>query len=133
VRSARAASAVVALVVCAWFALGVREARDTSKASALVSKPRFATAAEAREVRSLLHDARLLNPDEELNILRGRLALQRRDQRLARQIFAEVTRSEPRNLEGWLWLAHASASNQSLFDYALTRVRKLEPILPTSR
>lgn len=125
----RGLAAALALVVCAWFALGVRQAHGTDGAMAILSQGSRITAAQARHVDSLLADARTLNPDGEVDILRGRAALSRGQIQTAQRILGQVARAEPQNLEAWLWLAHSAGSNRMLFYRALVRVRKLEPVV----
>lgn len=126
----RAASLIIVLVVCAWFALGIRQATSLTAAETLVDAQTHATAAQARRVQSLLDEAAMLNPDREVDILRARILLERGQDRPALGIIEGVTRAEPQNIEAWLWLAHASPSNPRRFYYALRRVGQLEPLLP---
>ncbi|HWJ50969.1 MAG TPA: hypothetical protein VNR42_08115 [Solirubrobacteraceae bacterium] len=127
----RVALGIVALVVCAWFELGIRQAHDTAAATAIVTAhPQTASAAQTRKVESLLHAAGQLNPDVEVDLLRGRIVLAGGDPAGARRIIAAVTRAEPRNLEAWLTLASASTDSRPSFLNALEHVRRLEPLLP---
>lgn len=122
--------AVLALVVCAWFALGARQAINTSRASAIVSGASKLSSAEASRTLALLHDAGTLNPDRNVDILRGQAYLASGNAQVARRVLSAVTREEPQNVEGWLWLAHASGTNAALFTSSLVHVRQLEPRLP---
>jgi hypothetical protein len=131
VRAASAICAAVALVACAWFALGARQAIDTQRATAIVSQGRMATIAQERKVSSLVHAARFLNPDREPDLLLATAELEHGEQARARRLFESVARSEPQNLEAWVGLAEASSDNRALYAYALGRVRALEPRLPT--
>lgn len=121
---------MVAVGVSAWFALDVHQAIDTSRAAAIADRGNHATAAQERQVDSLVGAARLLNPDKEPDVLLGQVEVEHGDFARARRLLAAVTRSEPENLEGWLWLAHAAASNSPLFRFALRHVSQLEPRLP---
>ncbi len=69
----RSVLAVLALVCCAWFALGVRQSHDLAAANAIVSAQGKPTPAQARRVNSLLDSASTLNPDQQVNILRAGL------------------------------------------------------------
>jgi predicted Zn-dependent protease len=122
--------AVLALVVCAWFALGASQAINTSRASAIVSGASRLSSAEARRALALLHDAGTLNPDRNVDILRGQAYLASGNAKVARRVLSAVTREEPQNVEGWLWLAHASGTNAALLTSSLVHVRQLEPRLP---
>jgi hypothetical protein len=125
----RIVAAMCALCVAAWFAIGTRQALGTDDATAIVTTARMISPAQARRADALLHEAGLLNPDQEVNILRGAATLEAGHQLAAQRIFEAVTRAEPQNLEAWLWLAHASGTNQRLFVRALDRVRELEPLV----
>lgn len=122
--------AAVAVVVCAWFAFGARQAIDTSRATAIADRGNHASAAEEREVASLVRDSRLLNPDKQPDVLLGQVEVEHGDFARARRVLGAVTRSEPENLQGWLWLAHASPKDRGLFYSALLQVRRLEPLSP---
>jgi Tfp pilus assembly protein PilF len=117
----------LALVACVWFAIGIRQAHDTARAAAIVSERRTATAGEEREVASLVGGARLLNPDKEIDVLLGAIEVEHHDFIRARQVLEAVTRSEPRNIQAWLWLAHSAAHDPALLYVALLHVRELEP------
>jgi predicted Zn-dependent protease len=122
--------AVLALVVCAWFALGARQAIDTSRASATVSGSSKLSSAQARHMLALLDDAGTLNPDRNVDILRGEALQASGNPQAARRVLTAVTREEPENLEAWVGLAKASGSNATLLFNDLRRVRQLEPRLP---
>jgi hypothetical protein len=128
-RALRILPLLGALFVCAWFALGIRQAHDTQQAMTIVGVQPHASAAQARRVNSLLSAAGLLNPDQEVNVLRGQIALERGDARRARAILLAVTRREPRDLQGWLWLLHAAGGLQPYFNEAGTHLRELDPLL----
>lgn len=98
-----------AVVACAWFALGVHQARDTNRASALIGGPAPLTVQQAQRAGSLLSSAATLNPDLTPEILRGQLALEQRQSARAVRILSSVTRREPLNLRAWSQLAYAAA------------------------
>jgi hypothetical protein len=126
----RAAVVAVALFACAWFALGVHQGDAVNDASAIIAKPDAGGAAAARHATSRLDDAGTLNPDEEVNVLRGILARERGDLPRGKRILRGVVRREPENLQGWLELARSSAGDpRTAFD-ALAHVRKLVPAVP---
>ena len=58
---------------------------------------------------SLLNSADWLYPGTEVDILKGRLAIEKGQRPLAR-IERSVTRTEPMNLNGWVWLANSYTS-----------------------
>jgi predicted Zn-dependent protease len=123
--------------VCAWFALGARQAIDTSRGSAIVSSSSTLSSAEAHRALSLLHNAGTLNPDRNVDILRAQAFLASGNTQAAIRVLTTVTREEPQNVEGWLWMAHAvgsnaprASANAALFYSSLRHVRQLEPRLP---
>jgi predicted Zn-dependent protease len=117
----------VALAVCAWFALGIRQANQVNDAAAIVGSP--ASAAQARHAAKLLDDARTLNPDARVDVLRGQLALQQGDRDRAHRILSDVVAREPENLEASVSLARASR-NAAEFRGALAHVAQLVPRVP---
>jgi Tfp pilus assembly protein PilF len=127
----RAAILALAVVVCAWFALGVRQATDTRDATPLIDGQSRLDAARARHAASLLHAAGQLNPDAQVDILRGELALQQGNVARAQRILDDVTRREPDNLNAWIWLAHASPHDPATFRRALAHARRLVPAVPS--
>jgi predicted Zn-dependent protease len=106
---ARVAAVVAALVVCAWFAVGIRQAVNTNRATALVGGGTRLTGPEVRRARSALDAAGSLNPDLGVELLRGQLAFDQHRWVAAERIFMSVTRREPMNLQAWTALAYAAA------------------------
>jgi predicted Zn-dependent protease len=123
---ARALSLVVALVVCAWFALGIRQAHDTSQAAAILSHGAELSYAQAAHADSLLHSARVLNPDLQVDVLRAQAALIENDRARAARILEDVVRREPTNLDGWVFLTRASRNVPEL-ERAAARIAELDP------
>jgi hypothetical protein len=116
-----------ALVALAWFAIGVRQAQDTDRATAIISGAAPLGAAQARHAQSLLHDAGQLNPDTAVDLLRAQLALRQGDRARARAIALDVTRSEPQNLDAWLAYGTASSNDRRAFVFALRHLNELAP------
>lgn len=131
-RVAGATLALLALVVCAWFALGGVQATDTGRATTLLSRGRVSPGRGA-EIRSLLDAAGTLNPDQTVNLLRGQLAYEQGLFTRATQTFLTVTRAEPQNLQAWLTLAHTSAHAPRDFVRALRQIARLLPPVPRTR
>ena len=125
----RTASVIIALAVAAWYAVGIRQAHGTDGATAIVASARTLSAGQARRADALLHEAALLNPDQEVNILRGAVASESHHETRAVRILETVTRAEPENLEAWLYLARVATTDYPLFYRALVRVRRLEPLV----
>jgi predicted Zn-dependent protease len=129
VPTARLLTVCAAVIVCAWFALGIRQAHDISRATTVVGglngQTRL-TAAQAREANSLLNSAATLNPDRTVEVLQARVALLRGDRAQAKRILLGVLASEPDNLDAWYGLA-TSASDSATINHALARIAQLEP------
>jgi predicted Zn-dependent protease len=119
----------VALVVAAWFALGVRQAVNTTRATALITGPGQLTPARGHDARSLLDSAATLNPDRTVNLLRGELALAQNHNASAQRILLALTHSEPQNLDAWVQLAYAAARNHDRALLVLTG-RKISALYP---
>lgn len=125
----RIVCAAVALIVGVWFVLGAIESHDLSAASNIVGGlqgQQRLTSAQAAQARSLLSAAAALNPDQQVNVLRARVALLRGERPLAVRILDRVVRSEPDNLDAWYGLA-TSASSGAAINAALARIDQLEP------
>jgi len=120
--AARAGAVVAALVVAAWFGLGVRQAAGTDAARADVSRLERPTAAQARATRDALDRAGTLNPDLGVEVLRARFALQEGRRADARRILEDVVRREPDGLDGWAALAVVFGDER-----AKAELRRLSP------
>ena len=127
----RISAAVVAVIVAAWFVIGVRQAHGINGATAIVAGSSTLNASEVRRADALLNETKLLNPDQQVRILRGAVSLRGGDPVAAQRIFQSITRTEPKNLDAWLWLARSSGRNRQLFTRALDQVRRLEPLVHT--
>ncbi len=133
-KPVRLTAIVVALVSCAWFALGIRQAHDTTRAQAILSASRPLSQAEAHQAASLLDHAGVLNPDREVQVLRGRLALVQGRKAEALSILSAVTQAEPRSREAWLWVAQAAlGQNEPLLQRALKTIFSIDPPPPRAR
>lgn len=108
---ARAVTVGLAVVLCAWFGLGVIQARDTTRATSLIAGSRSPTPAQLRQAGSLLDSAGTLNPDETIPILRAMRDLAAHHAAQAERALRSVTRAEPLNLDAWVQLAFAAARN----------------------
>lgn len=132
-RLARVFIILVALIACAWFVFGIRQARDTSNATSLISKSGTLTAAQSARAASLLDSAGVLNPDAEVDVLRARLALDERIPGRAMRIVEDVVRREPQNIEAWFVLASASGRQPKTLLRALEQIARLEPRITRNR
>jgi predicted Zn-dependent protease len=120
----RIAAMMLALVVCAWFALGIRQAHNTAKVNPVVSKNESLTRAQAAAADRTLSAAGTLNPDAEVDLLRGRIALLASERARAAGIFAALARREPMNVQAWVYLAQAT-DNARLRGEAIRMIARL--------
>lgn len=123
----RGLTLVAAIVVCAWFAVGVRQAHDTVAAAAIVSGGHRLSAAAAARAASLLSGAATLNPDRQVGLLRAELAAERGRRALAQRLVLTVTHAEPRNPQAWLLLTKVGTPYQGAV--AVQRLAKLAPVV----
>ncbi len=129
---ARAALAAVAVVLCAWFALGFVQARDTGRATSLITSADTVGAGDAARARSLLSSAGTLNPDQTVDILRGVLQVRTQQFAAAQRTLLAVTRREPMNIDAWVQLAFAAAGHgdRALAILAADRISTLHGKVP---
>lgn len=127
--AARVAIVGLAVVVCAWFAVGIRQAHDIDRATSIVAAANVPTPAQAQRAQSLLDSAAWLYPGTEVDVLKGRLAIERGRRAQAVAIERRVTAREPLNVDGWVWLAQ-SYTNPTLGTRALSHVAQLAPKVP---
>jgi protein-tyrosine-phosphatase len=129
-RAVTVFATVAALVVAAWFGLGMHQAVDQDHAESLIAAHPHLTAAQARQASALLDSAGTLNPDRQIDLDRSSVALGRGQTLNARRRARSVTDAEPENLDAWVALARSSSGDPQLFRDALKRVAALEPIRP---
>jgi predicted Zn-dependent protease len=132
-RAGVAAALVGALVVCAWFALGIHQAKNTDAAAALVTGTSRLSPSQADHAASLLRSAKTLNPDRQVDVLRAELDLGQGNRAGARRILERVVAAEPQNALAWEWLARASSDDRAEFFIAAIHIRVLVPPLPARR
>jgi predicted Zn-dependent protease len=121
----------IALVVAAWFGLGIRQAGDTRDAAAIVSRLEALSPAQSAHAADLLDAAGTLNPDRHVEVLRAELALHHRDVPRARRLLEGVVADEPENIEAWALLAEAlRRSDAAAARRAQAQVRRLAPPVP---
>jgi predicted Zn-dependent protease len=131
-RIAKVSVALVALLACAWFALGAREAHQLDRAMAIVAQSPAPSTRQLADANSLLRSAAELNPDSEVTLLRARVALLEHQHARAEQIAEEVTREEPKNLLAWDALAQIAGGDQRTLFRALGEINRLDPPPPQS-
>lgn len=131
-QAERIVGVVVALVVCAWFVLGARQAHDIDRATAIVSGSGPISAARASEAAALLHAAGQLNPDSDVDLLRSQLQLRLGHLAQARAIALAVARREPQNIEAWAAYGSAASDDRQAFQRALRELSELAPPVTAS-
>ena len=124
----RIAGAIAALVFCAWFALGIRQAQSVDAATSILGAGHGPISrSAANHARQLLDSAAQLNPDQTVELLRSQLALREGDPARARAIALSVTRAEPDNLQAWIAYGTASSNDPAAFHLALRHLEQLAP------
>jgi hypothetical protein len=127
----RAFAGLGAAVICAWFALGIRQADELSQASAIASGSSRLTPAQARRAESLFRSAGTLDPDRTVDIGRAQLDIAEGRLGAARSTLQRVVAAEPDNVLAWVALAKAAAGDPRLFYTAAIHVRELAPPVRT--
>lgn len=117
------------MLAAAWFVLGIHQAHDLNAATNIANQGNRISAAEGQKVVSLVNSAHTLNPDRQLDIVEGQAMLETGAPQAAIRVLLPVTHDEPRNVEGWVWLAHAAGKYPAVFAHALGEVAKLDPVL----
>jgi hypothetical protein len=131
VIAARLVLLTAAIVACAWFALGLRALDDQTSVTAVINGNHTITAAQARSIESTLADARVLNPDEALNILRAQVEFRTGDVPKAAAIVKGIVGREPLNVNAWLVLELMTRQiDPATNRLAQARVRALAPSVP---
>jgi predicted Zn-dependent protease len=129
-RVVRSALVLLSLAVCAWFVVGVIQARDLNHATNIVQSSRSLTSAQVEQARSLLDTAATLDPNRNVGLLRAQLAVASGERRQAIQLALRVTAQEPRNLNAWLLVAQlALPVDRPLTARAVGRLHQLDPRL----
>lgn len=124
----RIIAVAVALVACAWFALGIRQGRDANLATQQLANAGRLTPAQASHVSRLLDDAGTLNPDRAIDVLRARLQNHAGQNAAAIATLLPVVHSEPSDIDGWQLLALVAGEvNPPLSHAAVARVNALAP------
>lgn len=111
----RVAIFAAAIVACAWFALGARQARDIARATTIVSSGSQLSKTQAARADSLLSDAGTLNPDTQVDLLRTQVALGAGERRKAFRIIQSVTAREPQNVLAWLYYERAAPNLKTFY------------------
>lgn len=129
----RVVTVAIALLACAWFAVGLRQSADLNRATALLSGAGSISRPQANRIAGLLDAAGTLNPDRQVEIMRGVLAIGENQSRRALGIFERVVQAEPMNLSAWAYLGEAGASNAGVVRRAVTHIAELDPPQKSAR
>jgi hypothetical protein len=106
-RPRRLLAAALAAVVCAAFAIGIRQAISVNALSALLATGHELTPTQRRSAASDLSSAAFGYPGQDTQILAAELAMREHHYTHARSIARSINRTEPDNLQGWEALAAA--------------------------
>jgi cytochrome c-type biogenesis protein CcmH/NrfG len=103
----RVLAAALAAVVCAAFAIGIRQAISVNAVSALLATRHGLTPSQQRSAASELRSAAFGYPGEDVQILAAQVAIREHRYTRAKLIAESINRAEPDNLQGWIVLAAA--------------------------
>jgi hypothetical protein len=129
----------VAVVACAWFAIGARQSHEVSAATELLNNASTERVAVVqRRAQSMLDAAAFLYPGTDVTLLRAQLAENERDYLHAKRLLGQAAAAEPDNIAVWLaylklGLLDPSVSNRKV---VFGRMHNLDPIdihIPRSR
>jgi Flp pilus assembly protein TadD len=118
--------ATVAVIACAWFALGIRQAHDTAHAMALINSPGTPTEAQTRQILHLLDQAATLNPDRAVDLLRAQAEVRGGDGEAALRQMLKVVHDEPLNVDAWIVLGFAAGGRRDPAAAAIAHARELQ-------
>jgi hypothetical protein len=113
------------VIACAWFVFGIRQANDINAATSILSQSGPLRPAQAKHVSDLLDSAATLNPDRQVDVLRGDLATTEGRLAQARVILLRVIHDEPRNVNAWLAYTQATRNNGKAFLDAVNHVHQI--------
>ena len=119
--------ALGALLVSAWFALGVRQVRERNDAVRLLANPRTE---QLPTIDSALDRAGLLYPGTDVTLFRAQLAMNRRNYQGAKGLIDQATAAEPDDLQAWLTYLRLRLLDPGIGNGALLshRLRALDPV-----
>jgi hypothetical protein len=130
-RSIRYAVVALAVVVCAWFVIGIRQVHAISAATKLLNNVATERSpAVQAHARSLLDEAAFLQPGVDVTLRRVQLAQNARDWARAGRLMDQATAAEPDNLDVWfaylqLRVLHPAFGNGKLM---FGRLHQLDPL-----
>lgn len=101
-----------------------------AQATAIIGSGRPLSARQVDRAAAALSSAGTLNPDLEVDVLRGELAIAQGHFAQARRILFGVIRQEPKLLAAWQLYARASVHNRVAFFAAQIGIRRLVRTFP---
>ena len=125
-RVLRCGLLLVAVAACAWFVVGARQAHDVDQATNVVAAGN-PTARQLNAAAAQLRAAAFMNPDRTVDILQARVAILQHQLPRARRILTAVTRTEPQNLEAWIWFTGANLGRPA-GSLGRARITALDPM-----
>jgi predicted Zn-dependent protease len=128
-RVARIALLAGALIVAAWFALGGSQADEINTVTSMLASSPHLSSAQASRADGLLASAGVLNPDRNVTLLRGQVALQVGHVGEAQRLIGQVTSAEPDNIDAWDETAHAYGGNVRIARHAYAELARLDPLI----
>jgi len=132
--AARLGVLVVALIVCAWYILGIREFGEQVQVKSLAFGHAQLTAAQARAAGRTLDEAQILNPDQSVESLRAIVASKAGDYKEALTIAEAMTRREPQDLEAWkLVSVLVQETHSAMLRSVEAHIEALSPPVASSR
>lgn len=130
-RAARFAIAALAVAACAWFVIGVIQADNQSRATALIQGGGTPTPAQTSQIQHWLDTAGTLNPDRNIDLLRAQAEVRAGQSVKALAVMKRVVREEPRNADAWIVLGFAAQEpDPALARFAHAKVLELAPRVP---
>jgi hypothetical protein len=119
---------VLAVLVLAWLALGVRAVRLEADAQGVLDRARTESVSPAEVSRAMdfLDRARKLSPDRGPLVKQGQLQLAVGHPREAAALARRAVAEEPDNLQAWS-LVFATARTTAVRRRTLTQLRRLNP------
>jgi hypothetical protein len=106
-RAFRVLAVVVAVLIAADFAIGIRQAISVNALTALLGTGHALTPAQQRSAASNLSSAAFAYPGQDAQVLSAQVAMREHHYVHAKSIAESINRAEPDNLQGWVVLAAA--------------------------
>lgn len=129
----RGLAAALALVTCAWFAVGIRQSHAQESLVTLIRTHGSLAPAQAAHARHLIDEASSLNPDRDIDLLRAEVLQRTGDEAAATRLLEATVRAQPRDVDAWHLLSFTAFTvDRPLADRAKQRVNELVPPVPAA-